>query len=111
MGKEEIQKESLNRAITGQSMANYPAIIAGFIEKGIPEKEILPRENIFTYNAWLAVGRQVKKGEHGVKVLTWVEMKGKEKDKKTGKESVKVSRRPKGTTVFHVSQTEKKEEE
>jgi hypothetical protein len=43
--------EALSRATTGQSMSNYPTIYGGFIAKGIPESEIKPRENVFTYNA------------------------------------------------------------
>jgi hypothetical protein len=43
--------EALSRATTGLSMSNYPTIYGGFKEKGIPESEIKPRENVFTYNA------------------------------------------------------------
>jgi hypothetical protein len=50
--KEQIQQEALGRAIGGQSMTNWPAIIRGFMAKGIPENEIRPRENCLTYNAW-----------------------------------------------------------
>jgi hypothetical protein len=60
--------EALSRATSGLSMSNYPTIYGGFMEKGIPESEIKPRENVFTYNAWRALGRQVRRGEHGVKV-------------------------------------------
>jgi hypothetical protein len=42
---------------------NYGAIFQGFMEKGIPESEILPRENVFTYHAWRALGRQVRRGQ------------------------------------------------
>lgn len=97
-----IQHEALAKAVSGQSFANYQSIFAGFMARGIPENEIKPRENVFTYNAWLALGRQVRKGEHGVKCLTFVS--GTTKDKKTGEE--KGFRRPWSTTVFHVSQTD-----
>lgn len=56
---EAIRQEALTRAISGQTMSNYPAIYQGFIAKGIPESEILPRENVFTFNAWRALGRYV----------------------------------------------------
>jgi hypothetical protein len=36
-------------------MSNYPTIYGGFKEKGIPESEIKPRENVFTYKAWRAL--------------------------------------------------------
>ena len=76
--REAIQQEALTRAATGQSLTNWPAILAGFTAKGIPESEILPRVNIFTYHAWRALGRQVRRGEHGVKVVTFVSTRGKE---------------------------------
>src|SRR5712692_9223746 len=55
--KAEIRQEALTRAVTGQSYSNYPAIVAGFMAKGIPEDQIKPRENVFTYEAWRALGR------------------------------------------------------
>lgn len=100
--KEEIQQQALSKAVQGQSMANYATIFEGFMAKGIPEDQIRPRENVFTFNAWKALGRYVRKGEHGVRVGTRVEFEVK--DEETG-ESARQSR-PKATTVFHISQTE-----
>ncbi len=97
------QTEALDRARNNISTANYAAIFNGFAEKGIPGQEIEPRVNVFTFNAWKALGRQVRKGEHGVKVCTWVEMSKKAEDSKTEGSSF---RSPKTTTVFHVSQTD-----
>ncbi len=91
-----IQSEALFRAENSLSTSNYPAIYSGFEEKGI--SDIQPRVNVFTYHAWKAKGRQVRKGEHGVRVVTWI----KGTDKKTGKEKTY----PKRTTVFHISQTD-----
>ena len=89
-------QEALHRATTNQSFANYPAIITGFTEHGIPPEQIRPRENVFTFNAWRQLSRTVKKGEKGVQIVTWIPC---EKD---GEKFV----RPKTTTVFHVSQTQ-----
>src|SRR5499426_2700888 len=75
--KEEMQQEALSRAASGQSLTNLPAIFHGFMAKGIPEADIRPRENVFTYHAWRALGRQVRRGEHGVKVCTFVACEGK----------------------------------
>ena len=100
------EAESLNRATQGTSVTNYPAIYQGFIDKGIPENDIKPRENVFTYPAWRAQGRQVRKGEKGVRVITIIDTEEKTINKKTGKEEVKVSHYPRRTTVFHISQTE-----
>jgi antirestriction factor ArdC-like protein len=108
MTKQEIQAEALDRARTGQTISNYPAIFAGFMAKGIAETEIKPRENIFTFNAWKALGRSVKKGEHGVKVVTFITCGGKvDIDETTGGETKTAEyRRPHTTAVFHISQTE-----
>jgi N-terminal domain of anti-restriction factor ArdC len=112
--REQIQQEALSRAVSGQTLSNWPAIIRGFVAKGIPEQDIRPRENVFTYHAWRALGRQVRRGEHGVKVITYVTIKGKE-DKDgvatndldgTDKPARGATRRPWSATVFHVSQTD-----
>lgn len=106
--KSEMQAESLMRARSGQSAVNYPAIYSGFIAKGIPESEIKPRENIFTFNAWKALGRSVKKGEHGVKVLTWINVDGKESESGEQSEGYRMC---KSSTVFHISQTQETTEQ
>ena len=100
----QLRQEALTRAVSGESFSNFPAIFAGFVAKGIPESEIKPRENVFTYRAWKALGRQVRQGEHGVKVATFIDCQGKETDRDTGE--WKVYRRPWTTTVFHISQTD-----
>jgi hypothetical protein len=55
------------RAVTGTATTNYDAIFAGFIARGIPRNQIEPRVNVLTYKGWLGNGRQVRRGEHGVK--------------------------------------------
>jgi len=105
MTKTQIQTEALHRATTNQSLANYPEIYRGFMDKGISEDDIRPRENIFTYHAWKALGRCVKKGEHGVKVCTYVPVKDKEGNVKRKNGKPAFMRRL--STVFHVSQTKK----
>jgi len=100
----QARQEALTRAVSGQSFTNFPAIFQGFAAKGIPESEIKPRENVFTFDAWKALGRVVRRGEHGVKVVTFIETRSKELDQDTGER--KTIRRPWTTTVFHISQTE-----
>ena len=94
----ELQQQALDR----QSFANYSTIYREFMARGIPEADIKPRVNVFTYNAWQALGRQVRKGEHGVKVVTFIT--AEKLNRKTGKRES--SRRPWSSTVFHVSQTD-----
>jgi len=95
--KTEYQQDALMRARSGNSALNYQAIITGFIAKGIPSSAIIPRENVLTYGAWQAINRQVRKGEKGVKVVSWI--------KTTDKSGLEVMR-PTSATVFHITQTE-----
>lgn len=97
-----LEQEALVNAVRGQSLMNFGAIFEGFMEKGVLADDIKPRANVFTFNAWKALGRTVKKGEHGVKVCTFVPTSKTDKD--TGE--VSGFRMPRQTTVFHGSQTE-----
>tara|TARA_Y100000310_G_C20494584_1_gene720888 strand:+ start:195 stop:524 length:330 start_codon:yes stop_codon:yes gene_type:complete len=106
MKVQEMQQEALSRAVNGLTMSNYPDIFHGLMAKGIPEEEIKPRENVFTYNAWKALKRHVRKGEHGVKVYTFVKTGKTETDPETGEEKTKGGSFPRSTTVFHISQTD-----
>ena len=102
MTTKEMQQEALSRAQNGRPNANYLTILQEFGKRGIDIKDVRPRENVFTYQAWLALGRQVRRGERGVCVETFVPMTKINKD--TGEEerfSV-----PRSTTVFHESQTD-----
>lgn len=68
---------------------NDALVIHAFSERGL---SVTPRVDVFTFNAWLAKGRQVKKGEKGVKIVTFFE-------KPDG------SKQSRSVTVFHLSQT------
>jgi len=105
MTNKERQSEALVRAETGQTFSNYPSIFRGLMAKGISEKDIEPRVNVLTFQAWKAKGRHVRKGEHGVKVLTYIPTE-REVKKEDGTKEVKYSSRPWTATVFHISQTE-----
>ena len=113
--REKLQAEALNRAMHGQSTSNLGEIIKGFMAMGIPELDIRPRENVFTFWAWKALGRQVRKGEHGVRVTTWVEsrkqLQANHRDQRSDEADAAAdantrSRFSRPVTVFHVSQTE-----
>lgn len=102
MTNQAIQQEALSRAENGITMSNYPAIFAGFMARGIPEEQIIPRVNVLSFQAWKAKKRFVRKGEHGVKIATV--RHGIKKDDKTGQE--KTYSFPWTVAVFHISQTE-----
>ena len=101
-GNGEVEARALENAVKGNSVANYEAIFNGFAAKGIPMDEVIPRENVFTFNAWKALGRVVRRGESGVQIVTVIPCT--KKDPVTGEETP--VRKVKTTTVFHVSQTE-----
>ena len=98
----EQNTEALGRAQAGLSTANYAAILDGFAERGISDAE--PRVNVFTYNAWQELGRQVSKGQRGVKIHPWIVCKSKP-DASGERDTYK---RRKTVAVFHISQTERK---
>jgi len=54
------QKRHGKKPLHAPSPANpsqtFQRSIQGFAAKGIPESEIKPRENVFTFNAWKALG-------------------------------------------------------
>ena len=61
--RQAIRQEALSRAVSSSALTNYPAIYSEFMARGIPESEIRPRENVFTFQAWRALGRHVRRGE------------------------------------------------
>ena len=102
----EVAAEALARARGSLSQSNIPTVYRGFLEKGILEADILPRVNVLTFWAWKALGRSVRKGEHGVRILTWIPVSKESTDPTTGDVKRSTFRRPKGAVVFHVSQTD-----
>ncbi len=106
--KMERAEEALSRARDSNAWGNYPAVYAGLMAKGIDADDIDPRENVLTFAAWPALGRHVRKGEHGVKILTWIKGDSEETtNPETGAVEVTAAPSyPKTTTVFHISQTD-----
>jgi antirestriction protein ArdC len=95
---ESMRQDSLSRAKCGTSMANDLAVIHGFAARGI---NATPREDVFTYQAWLALGRQVRKGEKSLKISTWKPCSKKKPDGTTEQYVI-----PWNAAVFHISQTD-----
>ena len=102
--RKEIADEALARARGGLSWSNFPAIMAGFTAKGIAEAEIKPRENVLTFHAWGALGRHVRRGEHGVGITTWIKLAATAKP--DGTEDRPARSYCRTATVFHISQTD-----
>lgn len=92
----ERDRQALNRAQSTTSIANGLIVITTFQARGL--SDVRPGENVLTFNAWKALGRHVRKGEHGVKLTVWAPTR----DEETGEER----RRPFTSVVFHESQTD-----
>lgn len=110
-----MERTALANALADRSCANYDEIINGFAAMGIAVEDITPRENVFTYHAWRALGRQVRRGAHGVQIVTWIERKSATADGATAgpgegtqpeEQKAKPPRMARNVTVFHVSQTD-----
>lgn len=101
----ETPAQALQRIENSSNTANYESVIAAFAARGIPIEEIIPRENVLTYKAWLAAGRQVQRrpanvpqGQWGVKIPTIEEI--------TCRKTNKPKKVRTFATVFHISQTD-----
>ena len=100
-------QEALSRVCGNASMSNFSQVMLEFSARGIPLDEILPKQNVFTYKAWRALNRQVRKGEKGVKITTWFCAAGKISEDGTQTEGRKICTT---AVVFHISQTDQAKE-
>lgn len=104
---EQTRREALDRAENGASERNYDALFAGFEALGISPDIVIPRENVFTYRAWQALGRQVKKGAKGVQLPeVFIPVTKKDEDHPNSEKKKQRFMRMKSPFVFHSSQTE-----
>ena len=93
--------DALRRAIEQKPGPNDVLAENAFEARGIVKPQA--RVNIFTFAAWKALGRSVKKGEKSVHVDTWISKKKTNED--TGEEET-TGMRPGKAYLFHVSQTQ-----
>ena len=102
---------SLSNATRFQPISNDVPVISEFATRGIPENEIItlePGQNVFTYNAWQAKGRQVRKGEKSVSCTVWISVvvKGDPNAITESKRKDRTRSRMHHASLFHVSQTD-----
>ena len=103
--RDELDRESLDRGSRRAPNSNDTVVMLTLESRGISTDDVHtfgPDQNVRTYRAWRALGRQVRKGEKSVQLTCWIP--ATRTDKKTGKE--KTSCRPVSACVFHVSQTD-----
>lgn len=87
--------EALARVQSRVVSANDVRVIEAFAERGIVAT---PRVDVFTYKAWFALGRQVRRGEKSVRVTVWLPVP--DKDGTKGRMIARTA------YVFHKSQTD-----
>ena len=86
--------------------ANTASMVAHEIASRWCDEEVKnynPRENCFTFQTWKKKGYKVKKGEKGIRSITFIS--GDVKNKKTGE--VKDGQFPKTVVLFYHLQVEK----
>ena len=88
--------------------ANFGLIFSGFMAMDIPEDQIRPRENVFTWGAWKAKGRQPRRDERDnfVTVNTWRPVFGDVQQRDGSTRKGKTGMVPTTARVYHESQTE-----
>ena len=106
--REALDREALERGSRCQPNSNDAQVYLQFGARGIAPHDIEtcgPHQNVRTYRAWRALGRQVRKGEKSVRLTVWITDGEDKVDAVTGK-VVKARTFPRPACVFHVSQTD-----
>ena len=87
------------RAFNGYSIANAAHVLGALAERGCTCQ---PYADVFTFGRWIAQGRAVRKGEHGIKLPVIIH--GEKVDQESGERSGFTMRRT--SAVFCRCQTE-----
>ena len=90
---EKMTAEQATTFENGYSTASILIVTQALQERGC---DCQPYTDTFTYNRWKAQGMQVQKGEHGIKLMTYIPVT---KETDDGKTEV-THTRPWSTTVF-----------
>jgi hypothetical protein len=103
--------DALDRGSRCKPNSNDLPVVAEFGLRGIPEQDIRtcsPDQNVYTYDAWQALKRQVRKGEKSVRCTVWIPMKIKGRPDAIVKrlQEDHTSARRHNACLFRVSQTD-----
>lgn len=90
------------RTFNGYSLANASLVLAAIEQRGCTCQ---PYEDVFTFRRWLAQGRAVRRGEHGISLPVIVERTAAEDDE-TGHEQSRTYRLRRTSHVFCRCQTD-----
>jgi len=86
-------------AETAKQFQGYSAMNAASI-LAVLHCDCEPYRDVFTYQRWQAQGFQVRKGEHGVRITTWIEASEKREPEAEPEAERKVYRLPRAVVVF-----------
>ena len=101
--------EALERGSRMGPSSNDGPVVMQFRARGFDNIETFgPRQNVRTYAAWQALGRQVRKGEKSVHCTVWIHGEKDNHNAKTGEIERKSVSFPRSACLFHVSQTDAK---
>lgn len=106
--REAGDREALERGDCRSPCDNDTITHIEFVARGIAPHDIEtfgPNQNVRTYRAWRALGRQVRKGERSVRLTVWHPIGKSEVDPDTGEPKPERCR-PVSACVFHISQTD-----
>lgn len=112
-GKIHRAQEQVARIRQTRPSQNDVMAIMELTARGIPAAAIDPRENVFPFDAWLAFGRHVRKGEKAIAVTVWTPVTTKDANgatvpvtRETRDGGERTALRPVTAYLFHVSQTD-----
>ena len=95
---EGMMRETLT-AETARQFQGYSAMNAASI-LAVLKCDCEPYRDVFTYQRWQAQGFQVRKGEHGVRITTWIDATEKRAEGDEPEGERKVYRLPRAVVVF-----------
>lgn len=91
------------RSFDSFSVANAAAVLAAIQQRGC---SCQPYEDVFTFQRWIAQGRAVRKGEHGIRLPVIVERSAQKRNDETGEEETRTYRLWRLSHVFCRCQTD-----
>ena len=109
------ERDALERGTRSAPNSNDMVVFLSLHAKGIPYGDIEtfgPQQNVRTFKAWRALGRTVRRGEHGVHLTVWQPLDTKPESELTESDEKTLKRRRcrmANAVVFHVSQTDELE--
>lgn len=98
--REQMQRAALERARAPRFGPNLGIVLAECARRGFLDPPPVPGRTVLTFNAWRALGRTVRRGEHGIRIPVVIPTAHDPETGEPGRRIIKTA------AVFHVSQTD-----